>query len=387
MHKNKIKEKSILLILIISLGIFVSCKKFNKMNDVRYGVNATCAEGYGIDLYTGVFKSPKGDIVPILSQNLNGYWGMGGNSDAVGDGFDPLPNRLRLGFYSYVEDKFYEGEFELPYEQLQEMFKEVDEDPFYKDKTFDDTQSGKTLKYMKYDALNVGITIGGNVSVWISGTVSRQQKEIAHFKLKEATQVKWEDIYPDRIITRSESRKEDLEIMFTPKILNEIKTKTLPFNLWNSYRKKYNWRYVFEFPDDGKLDEIYINYINAEADNIFSNNPRLNDDTYQMRALPYNLDVHLQNGNGEKYQAWIVSTESLKFLKQIYKGGEGDKYPDDFREEELYKIFQTLDENKPIDIIYKITPDYENINIFIKQGNKETPCNKVIQWLMKNDKK
>lgn len=44
---------------------------------------------------------------------------------------------------------------------------------------------------MKYDALNVGITLGGNVSVWISGTVSRQQKEIAHFK--EATQVQWKD--------------------------------------------------------------------------------------------------------------------------------------------------------------------------------------------------
>ena len=387
MHKNKKRDRLLLFILMLGIAVFLSCKQFNKMKDVRYGVNATCAEGYGIDLYTGIFKSPEGEIIPILSQNLNGYWGMGGNSDAVGDGFDPLPNKLKLGFYSYVEDKFYEGEFDLPYEQLQQMFEEENEDPFYKGKTFDDTQSGKNLKYMKYDALNVGITIGGNVSVWISGTVSRQQKEIAHFKFDEAKKVKWEDVYPDRILTRSESRKEDLDVLFSPKIKNEIETNTLPFDLWDSYRKKYNWRYVFEFPDGGKLDEFYLNYINAETDNIFSNNPRLNDDAYQMRALPYNLDIRLQNGKGDNYRAWIVSTESLQYLKQIYKGGAGDKYPDDFREEELYKIFQTLDQNKPIDIIYKIATDYENIKVVIKQGTIEKPYSKVTQWLMKNDKK
>ena len=104
-----------------------------------------------------------------------------------------------------------------------------------------------------------------------------------------------------------------------------------------------------------------------------------------MRALPYNLEVRLQNGQAQKYGAWIVSTESLQYLKQIYKGGPGDKYPDDFREEELYKIFQTLDKNKPVDIIYKIAVDYENIQIVIKQGNNEIPCTKIIQWLMKNN--
>lgn len=208
---------------------------------------------------------------------------------------------------------------------------------------------------MKYDALNVGITLGGNVSVWISGTVSRQQKEIAHFKVKEATQVQWKDIYPDRNKSREEMKEYCFKNMFAPKIKNEIKTNTLPFGLWGSYRKKYNWRYVFEFTDGGKLNEFYLNYLNAEADNVFSNNPKLNNDTYKIRTLPYNLDIRLQNGKGEKYRAWIVCTESVQYLKQIYKAGEGDKYPDDYREEELYKIFQTLDENKPIDIIYDNT--------------------------------
>lgn len=385
MYKHKTKQTVFLLLSLLGLILFLSCNQFNKMEDVRYGVNATCAKGYGIDLYTGIFKSPDDHIIPILSQNLNGYWGMGGNSDAVGDGFDPLPNKLKLGFYSYVEDKFYEGEFDLPYEQLQQMFKEENNDPFYKGKTFNDSQSGKTLKYMKYDALNVAITIGGNVSVWISGTESRQQKEIAHFTVKEAKQVKWEDIYPDRSSTRKESRAEDLEKMFTPRIKKQILTKTLPFDLWDSYRKKYNWRYVFEFPDGGKLDEMYINYLNAEADNIFSNDSKLNNDTYQMRALPYNILAHIKNGSGKKYQAWIVSTESVKHLQYIYKAGEGDKFPDDYRDEELYKIFQTLDPNLPIDIIYKITPDYEDVKISIKQGEKIIPYNKITQWLMKDE--
>lgn len=35
-------------------------------------------------------------------------------------------------------------------------------------------------------------------------------------------------------------------------------------------------------------------------------------------------------------------------------------------------------------ILFMITPNYEDIKIFIKQGNIEKRYNKVTQWLMKN---
>ena len=381
MLKNKTKIGLFILVLLISL-VFLSCKQFMKTKEYNYGVGASCAAGYTIDLNTGIFKSPEGDIIPILDHHLTGVWGQSG-CDKSGDGFDPLPNRLRLGFYSETEDKFYEGEFNLPYEQLQQLFEEEDDNPFYKGKVDDDEQSGRKLKYMNYDSIEIAITVGGYVSVWVNGINSRKRKEIAHFKVKEAPETKWEDIYPDGG-TREANVAYSMEKIYTPRIKSQILTNTLPYELWNCYRKKYNWRYVFEFPDGGKLDEFYLNYLNSEADNIFADNPKLNNDTYQMRALPYNLDLEMHNGKGEKYGAWIVSTESVKYLKKIYKSGEGDKYPDDYREEELYQIFQTLDPNKPIDIIYKITPDYENIKIFIKQGDKELPYTKVTQWLMKS---
>ena len=360
--------------------ILLSCKNFSQMKEYRYNTGATCAPGYGIHLYAGVFKSKVGDIVPIYDITLNGPWGSGGSSNVIGDGFEPLPDRLKVGFYSETEDKFFEGEFPLPYLELEKLFEQEIEDPFYKDKTFKDTQSGKTLKYMKYDELSIGITLGGVVTVWISGQQSKIQKQIARFKVNE-TKVKWKDVFENG--ERAESLEYNMEKIFSEKIKNEIITNTLPFTLWDVYGEKYNWRYLIQVPSGGKIENIFTNMINAEQESKYKDSPTLVNDIYALRAIPYNVEMKLQDHNGKKYIAWIVFTESENYLKNIYKGGSSvNKYPDDFRKEEIFKVFQTFERNKPIDIIYVVDETYKNIKIIIKQDNKEVLLSKITVWLM-----
>jgi hypothetical protein len=380
-YKLKRKTFSLVCVFIACISL-LSCKYFKAMKEYRYDTFATCAPEYGIYLYTGIFKSIDGDIIPIYHDILNGPLGATGCPDVIGDGFNPIPNSLKVEFYSETEDKFYEGEFDLPYEQLEKMFQEESDDPFYKGQTFDDTQSGKTLKYMKYNVLSVGITIGGKVTVWVNG-VNRNQVEIAHFQSKESQQVKWNDVF--EYGTRQERVKDNSEI-FSTKVKNEVLTKTLPFGLWDTYKENYNWRYKIELPSGGKADEIYMNMVNAEAECIYNTSPTLENDLHTKRAIPYNLEIRLHDAKGNKYLSWIVFTESDQYLKNMYKGGSAvHKYPEDFREEEIYKVFKSLDKTKPIDIIYRVNNTYEEIKIFAKQGEKEIPLTKVTAWFMSDN--
>ena len=42
----------------------------------------------------------------------------------VGDDFKPLPNKLVITWFSYIENKFYTGEFDLPYDKIKQLFDE-----------------------------------------------------------------------------------------------------------------------------------------------------------------------------------------------------------------------------------------------------------------------
>lgn len=366
--------------IVVCIGI-VSCKYFMSEKKYKYDTAASCNPDYGIYLHTGVFKSPGGSIIPIYSNNLSGPLGSTGSPNVIGDGFNSVPNILKIGFYSETEDKFYEGEFDLPYEEIEKMLQEESDNPFYKNKTFQDAQSGKTLRHMKYNVLSVGITIGGKVTLWINGE-SRNQMEIACFQAKEV-QTDWKSVFEQG--GREESFKYNLDQVFSPKVKNEVLTKTLPFNLWDEYRKKYNWCYKFELPAGGKLDDLYMSMINAEAECKYNTTPTLENDPLTKRSLPYNLEIRLHDAKGNKYLSWIVFTESDQYLKNIYKSGGGQKYPADFREEEIYKVFQSLDKNKPIDIIYKVNDTYKEIKIVVKQGEKEIPLKRVTAWFMSDN--
>jgi hypothetical protein len=365
---------SAILIALFLAGITgSSCQNEKKMEEIHYGTNASCPPDYPINLHSGAFKSPDGEIIVINERELNGPWGVGGVAYIVGDGFNPLPDRLRVGYFSDTEDKFYQGEFRLPCDKIRQLFEEKTDNPFYKGKTYRDTQSGKELPYMKYNALNVGIALNGLVTLWISG--ERVQTEIGQYKAQEAD-LKWSDIYDTG--SRKENKEYNLDRVFTPKVKQEVLTNTLPLTLWETYLKRYNWKYVVEWGADGEhLEEVYFKMLNAEAVSLYGDNPGINNDSYGNRAVPYNFDLMWTDSAEKGYGARIVFNADEKYYENIYNSGGTKVIPDDLSDLESYRIFKELDSSMPLDVVFKINSSNTAIDVFFKQGNREIQAKNV----------
>src|SRR5690625_1913415 len=82
-------------------------------------------------------------------------WGEMVSSHIVGPELKPLPDKLHIKYFSYLEDQFYEGNFDLPYDETLSLFREgsrnTDEPTYYR--------------------IMVGVAPGGAVSVWLKGGI------------------------------------------------------------------------------------------------------------------------------------------------------------------------------------------------------------------------
>ena len=83
-------------------------------------------------------------------------WGAVGATHLVGDDLKALPKVLNAQWYSYIEDTFYGGEFELPTEAIQAFF----------DEGLDSPHRGERRAF---DKVIFGFGPEGEGAVWLSG--------------------------------------------------------------------------------------------------------------------------------------------------------------------------------------------------------------------------
>ena len=116
------------------------------------------ADGYFVTIHAGEFVRPDGQTFPVPSGHLlEGNWGASGTLWAVGDERQLAPTRLRLLWFAYAEDMFYEGEFELPQEKMHALLRQG-----YWNM---ERQQPET-----YNTLIVCTIPKGGVVVWLGGT-------------------------------------------------------------------------------------------------------------------------------------------------------------------------------------------------------------------------
>lgn len=118
--------------------------------------------------YGNWFKDAQGNVVKQFYKSFTGYgWGgtpMGGNAR-----MDRLPKTMRLSYYDYQENLFYELAAEIPMRKLYELFKQ---------KTVDySLDLGKPIP--RYSALTIGIAPGGFVMLWADSGDGKDQVELA----------------------------------------------------------------------------------------------------------------------------------------------------------------------------------------------------------------
>lgn len=330
------------------------------MDTYYYETGASCPTYYDIETYRQVFYSEKGEMIPVDGVgSLRSPWGDGGvtyikNQEAK----KAVPKILKIGYYSETEDQFFEGEFQLDKKLIERLLQE---------KSINREQENQ----FKYNRIEVGIALGGMVVIWVKG--KNNQKEVGKYNA-EQVQRNWKNIFDNG--TQKDELDYNLQHVFTAKVKNEVLTKTLPTDLWNLYRKKYNWNIKAELPQGGKIEEIHIKrMINGEAE-VFSGE----DTSKENRALPYNIELYWTL-NGKKYHSRIVFGNQMNYYNIIYKASlakkEEEAFPSDFRDQEVYLNFQQINEEMPAQLIFKLNENQAPV-LILQQNDKKITFKNII---------
>ncbi len=155
-------EKPCKVILTIYLLSISGCDNDMSKNDTKFVWDATesAPKHYPMEIIRGTFvyqgEEEHGLYIPS-GGTLKAGWGEPISSHVTGEKNKPLPDRLDIIFFSYAENQFYKGEFELPYEKILAFFRQG----------VADNPDNPT-----YSSIMAGIAPGGVVAVWVIGRES-----------------------------------------------------------------------------------------------------------------------------------------------------------------------------------------------------------------------
>ncbi|WP_347329904.1 DUF2931 family protein [Marinimicrobium locisalis] len=226
------------------------------MNKYDWLASESAPEGYPMKILYGTFLYPgeeeKGLYIPNLKLIYSG-WGEPISTHVVGPDKKPLPDRIDITFYSYAEDQFYHGRFDLPYERIVQRFSEG-----YESNIEDQGKLG-------FRKITAGVAPGGHVAVWIIGPAKREE---VLFEQAEPIEYDWEKFWrlsfgSGDIVPREEYRIDSLKASEAEIALEQAQNGTLPLDKWKRLRNQYPWEPRFyRLPEPS--DRATIKYVNGE---------------------------------------------------------------------------------------------------------------------------
>lgn len=252
-------------------------------------------------------------------------WGTGISSHVTSPKFKPLPHKLTITFFSYTENQFYRGKFDLPYDKILKAF----QDGYY---------SPNENKHSTYDQIVVGVAPGGAVSVWLSGIGKTTE---VFFGQAEKFEGEWSSILDNPKYTREEHvRLVIQESLKTPEALAALKKNGVPLGLWSHYHStRYPWQPLFTGMTvrDGRIN---VKYFNGELD-----------------ILDYPLEKTIA-ASTRAVQSYISFT--WEYTKVV-----GRSYKLTFNEPEIFDAFQKLGNGQPpLQLEMRMTPTDAGKKVF-----------------------
>lgn len=255
---------------------------------------------YPTELFFGdfVFKNGKRLYIP-LSTPFGNVWGRAGGTHILNNNNHPVPVKLDMIYYSFVENKFYSLEAELPQEKIEELLSRTNKD-------------GEP----KYETLVAGMAPYGGVAVWASG--GGDVEEIAWLHAKETT-VDRDDFFYD---SNYEGSMEEYgrEVLKNKKNAydNFLANGLPPKDLFDNYMKKYNYKITLSF-DNKKivLTELRTRYFNGE---IFEDTKK-SLSTMRPRAKLSKISIYWEDLE-DKYNIHIWPNE--KEILEVFNKAYGD---------------------------------------------------------------
>lgn len=277
---------------------------------------------YPMKILKGDFIYPEtGSLYIPNGKRVDGGWGTGVSTHVVGPDLKPLPTRMEITYFSYTEDKFYTGAFDLPYERILQLFQQGYFSPSFN-------------RAVTYHYIIAGIAPGGTVSVWVSGI--DRSIEVFSGKAKE-TEIEWDVFIGEKFhVPRKGFLEMAIDEELTPEAQQSLKQNGVPVGLWDKYHQsRYLWKLVLT---DMKLrdDRTSRNrFYNGEQD--YLNVEPAEDAGYQDRAIP------------KRMSAIWKPTDYLKNDLVIDIA---------FDEQEIFNAFESIGKNNtPMEMEFRMEPE------------------------------
>ena len=297
---------SLLLILVACTqkNLIDNTKQSEITNTSNMNLNIDYASGvcapklYPVEVYRGDFYT-EDDWVPIPNGGIvEAGWGDNGMNMSRGS---IIPTGFKITYFSYMENKFYSGDFKLPHDVIEKLFREG-------------MISYPSMVKVSFRAMIVGMAPSGMLVVWMKGDT--KQIEIGRFQATETT-MNWETFKRNTGYTREEFLRRTIDHR-TEAVVN-FEKNGLMLGLWDTYRIKYNWRPKFEFPEGSKVEGIDLKMYNGEAFFIWGD--ELAKNAFEPRAIIWRSELLWADETGQNYGADIDFDEAEIFeaYKQIYR--------------------------------------------------------------------
>lgn len=335
------------IVTFLLLFIILSCKP--EMKKYEWLPTANAPELYPTRIHDGHFYLEDGGSVyiPTAAINHNG-WGNSGSTHTQGEDLKALPVKMDITWASYMENKFYAGSWDMPINTLKKLFEKG-------------TVDWRTGSISNYTQIVVNCAPGGIVVVWVYG--DDQQIEVARFQAKE-THVDMKEFVPGNPTITQEKYFDKSESV--PEAYENLKRNGIQYDIWDIYRKKYEWRARTEIVGH-QLMNIGFKMFNGEEETIFNKNitEPVKENPFKLRAVPKQLNFIFEDNR--KHQT-VFEVKP-------------------FDETEIMSLFKQADPNKPIEIILRMKGDFSDRTLIFKQGEIEIPIKKVDfdnMWEYKN---
>ena len=309
--------------------------------------------GYFVMLQGGYFRNSQGKGFPVPSGHvLEGSWGASGTSWLVGDAQQAVPERLKLLWFAYAEDKFYEGEFVLPQEKLYHLLKQG----------YWDTDKNKPGTYTEF---TVCVVPKGGAFVWLTGG---NQTLVGRYQAHE--------VFPSALDYQRYYGRANRAIMvkniqaeLPAEVQAQIKAGTISAKQWDEYLTTYPWQVAFNVPL--KFYRSYtMQYVTAE----FVNYPLTRDlAPYNERILtpspkpvPSGCFLYVQAEHGGHYLIQIRS----------------------FDQAETQAAFQALHQlspTSPITLLFTLDKPFQKATMLLQNDRKQIPLTQSVVEVLSED--
>lgn len=294
--------------LAVFLLLLTGCSTTMSNNDTKFDWKATESgpEKYLMQIIDGAFRyhgDPGGDglYVPSGAALYEG-WGIMRSSHNVGPDLKPLPDKLDITYFSFAENKFYQGSFDLPYENILSLFRKGVAD-----------NKGEPTDFR----IMVGVAPGGSVAVWV---MNEGVKEVFFGK---AQKIESELRAFGRVIpNRDEYAIREIKDTVGPEVLTDIQKNGIPFDQWARFRTQYHWKLTFTVTHPPQ--SFGMNFYNGESSRFSF--PYEHDFTITTHPIPDKIQFsYAINGQGKKY-LYIIHFDEAEMFEAFDRLG-GDQQP------------------------------------------------------------